>query len=102
MRDSKSESCLLAFHDTSLKRCSKSEYAFIVTTQQQLISMYIEELKRVQTKLDECNGKICRMKHFSEFDTDSLVDSILHNVDDKTEYKNAVSFMKNSIHFFIK
>ena len=60
------------------------------------------KLKKIKEKLHECNGRICRMKHFSDFDVDMLVDSILHDGEkDKTEYKNAISFMKNSIHFLL-
>jgi hypothetical protein len=104
MHDSKSESCLHRFHDNhiNLNDCTNSDYIFIIKTQQQLIDMYIDEIKKIKERLNECNGSICRMKHFSDFDVDILVDSILHNGEnDKTEYKNAISFMKNSIHFLL-
>ena len=52
MHDSKSESCLHHFQSKTddLGDYTKSEYIFIIKTQQQLIDMYIDEIKKDKRK----------------------------------------------------
>ena len=76
---------------------TKSESDLCMLEKQNELKLYQEKIKLIEEQLSQCNNTLCQIKHIENVNVDNIADSLLHHVDDKTNYKNGILFMKNSI-----
>lgn len=56
-----------------------------------------EKIKAIEEQLSVCNSTLCKLKRIETLDVDNVAECLLHDVDDKTQYKNGMTFVKNSV-----
>lgn len=74
---------------------------FLIKLQQHVIDSYKAQLKVTKGELHLCKNNIECIKTCNDFDVNELTNNLIHNEEDKAQFKNAVLFMKNRLDYIL-
>lgn len=80
---------------------NENSVLFLIKVQQHVIDSYKAQLKETKGELHLCKNNIECIKTCNDFDVNELTNNLIHNEEDKAQFKNAVLFMKNRLDYIL-